>query len=80
MHKCMKITGIVSGLCILVKNHHLCFEKVPIDSTSMPSLTFNSYGDINQNRVKNGIFTFGTESCMKFRVKSQKMNVGKLMH
>ena len=43
-------------------------------------LTFNSYGDINQNRVKIGIFTLGTESCMKFQVKSQKMNVGKLMH
>ena len=42
MHKCMKITdfyvGTSSGHCILVKNHHLCFKKVPMDSTSMPSL------------------------------------------
>ena len=43
-------------------------------------LTSNSYGYINQNMVKIGIFTLGTESCMKFRVKNQKMNVGKLMH
>ena len=31
-------------------------------------LTFNSYGDINQSKVKIGIFMLGTESCMKLRV------------
>ena len=29
-------------------------------------VTKNSYGDINQNRVKISIFMLGTESCMKF--------------
>ena len=27
-----------SGVCILVKNHHLCFKKAPMDSSSIPSL------------------------------------------
>ena len=36
--------------------------------------------NFTQNGMKNGIFTLGTESCMKFRVKRQKMNIGKLMH
>ena len=35
-------------------------------------LTFNSYGDINQNGVKISTLMLGTESCMKFWVKSQK--------
>ena len=52
MHKCIKI--VPSGLCILVKNHYLCFRNVPTDSTSVKFEALTTYrdGDINQNRVK----------------------------
>ena len=45
--------------------------------TKFEVLTIYNYGDIYQNMVKIAIFTLGTESCMKFWVKSPKMNVGK---
>ena len=40
-------------------------------------LTFNSYGDINQNRMRISILTSGTKSCMK--IPSEEPN-GMLMH
>ena len=30
--------GTISGLCILVKNHHFSTKKAPMDSTSLSSL------------------------------------------
>ena len=72
--------GTSSGLCILVKSHHSCFKKVLYFYAMFEVLTCNSYGDIDQNRVKISIFMLGTESCMELRVKNQKMSNGKLMH
>ena len=83
MHKCLLTftLGTSSGFCILVKSYHyFMFQEDTNGLYFCAKFEVLSYGDINQNTVIIGIFTLGTESCMKLRVKSQKMNVGKLMH
>ena len=59
--------GTISGLWILVKNHHLSQEGTNglYLNARFEVLTIYSYGDINQNMVKISIIMLGTESCMK---------------